>query len=145
MVSDSSSFTNSFKSSFLFSFEPFQFLVCFNQICDVACQHLSSTSFALLLVCSIESSQSSSWFAVVVVILCAVFFLSIFACFVATNVFSSSMFCLFLFVRMMIRSIRRWVVRSILFVSYVPAPYGVLSVTTTRISVNDVVRNQIWM
>ena len=54
----------------------------------------------------------------VVFIVCAVFFMSIFACFVVTNVLFSSMFCLFLFVRMMIRSIRRWVVRSILFVFF---------------------------
>ena len=39
---------------------PFQFLLCFDTICDVVCQHFSSASLALLFL-SVQSSNSSSW------------------------------------------------------------------------------------
>ena len=43
---------------------PFHFLLCLDTVCDVLCQHFSSASFVILLLCAIQSSKSSSWLAV---------------------------------------------------------------------------------
>ena len=60
---------------------PFQFLLCFKPTCDVVCQHFFISffraSFCVFLAC------------LVVLIMCAVFFLSIFACFVVAKFFFS--------------------------------------------------------
>ena len=92
-----------------------QCLLSFTAVCDVVCQHFFVSFFRVFFMYSIQSSRSSSWLAVlssssvlVVFIICAVYYLSILASFVVTNLFFSRFLLLyFLFVWMMSRSILR--------------------------------------
>ena len=120
--------------------QPFQFLLCFNQICDVVC-HQFFTSFVLASVFQFNSVCHTVFLAC-----CAVFIIiernttvlvvfSIFADFFVMNVFVSLLFLSFLlFVWMMSRSTLRWVVRNIFscsfVVAHVPAPYVIVGAST---------------
>ena len=117
----------------------FQFLLCFNQICDVVC-HQFFTSFVLASVFQFNPVCQTVFLAC-----CAVFIIierittvlvfSIFADFFVMNVFVSKLFLSFLFfVWMMSRSTLRWVVRNMFscsfVVAHVPAPYVIVGATT---------------
>ena len=93
----------------------FNFFCLLLQFVTLSVSIFSSASFVFFFMYSIQSSGSSSWLAVlssssvlVVFIICAVYYLSILASFVVTNLFFSRFLLLyFLFVWMMSRSILR--------------------------------------